>query len=437
MFERPESGERTLVVQVNFQHVVENTDFEEGLELARSAGAEVVATLVGKRSGPDPRFFIGSGKIAELKALVVDKDAELVIFNHKLLPIQERNIEKEIQCRVIDRTGLILAIFAKRARTFEGKLQVELAQLKYHATRLVRGWTHLERQRGGGIGMTGPGETQLELDRRLIKGRIAQITKRLAKVRRDRELGRRARQAAQIPSVALVGYTNAGKSTLFNQMTASTVVAQDMLFATLDPTTRRCRLQGLGDVVLVDTVGFIRDLPHDLVEAFKATLEETLAADLLLHIVDSHHPDKEACMVQVHKVLTQIGADEQPMLEVMNKIDILPGPMAPRIDRDETGKPRRVWLSCKTQAGLTLLAQSLLERLSSQWYAGALVLSAQKGALRAALYEKQAILAEEINADGHWVCQVSMDKAVLERLCREQGCDLVQLCAEKITRSKE
>src|SRR5688572_26051099 len=323
---------------------------EEIRLLAASAGAPARAVVRGRRSRPDPALFAGKGKVEEVARTVAETRAGVVIFNHELSPVQERNLERAVECRVVDRTSLILDIFAQRARTHEGKLQVELAQLDHMSTRLVRGWTHLERQ-GGGIGMRGPGETQLETDRRLLRVRLRQIKGRLEKVRSQREQSRRGRSRADIPTVSLVGYTNAGKSTLFNNVTKSDVYAADQLFATLDPTLRRLDIDDLGPIVLADTVGFIRHLPHKLVEAFRSTLEESSNSDLLLHVIDAAEPDRMLQIEQVMVVLGEIGAQDLPILEVYNKLDLLEG-VEPQIQRDADGKPQRVWLSAKDGTGL-------------------------------------------------------------------------------------
>lgn len=348
-FERPDAGETAILVHIDFQDEEEREHPGEFLELVRSAGAKPATLMQGSRRRPDPRAFIGSGKVEELRELLDIHHAELVIFNHALSPSQERNLERSLKCRVLDRTGLILDIFAQRARTHEGKLQVELAQLEYMSTRLVRGWTHLERQKGG-IGLRGPGETQLETDRRLLRARIKSIHKRLDKVRSQREQNRRARSRAEIPSISLVGYTNAGKSTLFNTLTSSEVYAADQLFATLDPTLRRLEIADVGPVVLADTVGFIRHLPHKLVEAFQATLQEAAEASLLIHVIDAADPNRELNIEEVDSVLAEIGADAVPCLRVMNKIDLLDS--APRIERNDQGIPEEVWLSADRKSNV-------------------------------------------------------------------------------------
>jgi GTP-binding protein HflX len=356
-FDRPASGELAVLVHLNLSYGQEPEDPREFEELVLSAGGDPVAFITGKSISPNAKFFIGTGKLQELQAIVAANEAEVVIFNHTLSPSQERNLEKELQCRVLDRTGLILDIFAQRARTFEGKLQVELAQLRHMSTRLVRGWTHLERQKGG-IGLRGPGETQLETDRRLLRGRITMIESRLEKVRSQREQGRRSRQRSAIPTVSLVGYTNAGKSTLFNRITGSDVYAENQLFATLDPTMRRIELADVGAVIMADTVGFISHLPHKLVEAFRATLEEAANSTLLLHIIDAAADERLRNIEQVELVLEEIGAAELPQLKVYNKIDLIEAAL-PRIDRDDSGKPVAVWLSAQSGVGTELLDQAV------------------------------------------------------------------------------
>ena len=364
-FERHEGGERAILVHINFRSSVHQEELEEFNELVISSGAEPVTVVTGSRHAPDSKYFIGTGKAEEVRDAVVNAEADIVLFNHALSPAQERNLERLLSCRVVDRTGLILDIFAQRARTFEGKLQVELAQLGYLSSRLVRGWTHLERQKGG-IGLRGPGETQLETDRRLIGARIKQINKKLKKVRSQREGQRSARNKSSILTASLVGYTNTGKSTLFNSLTGAGVYAANQLFATLDPTLRRVYLPEGGKVILADTVGFIRHLPHSLVAAFRATLEETKDADVLIHVVDAHDEFRHERIQQVNEVLKEIGAESLPQIEVYNKIDLIPGREA-RIDRDESGKVRRVWVSAVTGDGMPLLKEALAE-ISAQMY---------------------------------------------------------------------
>ncbi len=413
-FDRPESGELAVLVHLNLSHGQDAEDPREFEELVLSAGGDPVAFLTGSRIVPTAKFLISTGKLQELQQLVVDNGAELVIFNHTLTPSQERNLERELQCRVLDRTGLILDIFAQRARTFEGKLQVELAQLRHSATRLIRGWTHLERQKGG-IGLRGPGETQLETDRRLLRNRIGQIEQRLEKVRSQREQGRRSRQRAAIPTVSLVGYTNAGKSTLFNRITGADVYAENKLFATLDPTMRRIELSDVGAVVLADTVGFISHLPHRLVEAFKATLEEASNSTLLLHVIDSAAEERLRNIEQVELVLEEIEAAELPQLRVYNKVDLL-ADTGPHIDRDETGKPIAVWLSAQTGAGCELLNQAISEVLGKELVSGCLVVPPTQGRLRAMLYAQQAVVSENHRADGASLLQVRIPKDDLLRI---------------------
>ncbi|WP_355660256.1 ribosome rescue GTPase HflX [Halomonas salifodinae] len=417
-FERPDAGETAILVHVDFQDEREREDPGEFLELVRSAGAEPATLLSGSRHRPDSRTFIGSGKLEELRELLAVHHAELVIFNHGLSPSQERNLERSLKCRVLDRTGLILDIFAQRARTHEGKLQVELAQLEYMSTRLVRGWTHLERQKGG-IGLRGPGETQLETDRRLLRARIKAIHKRLDKVRSQRDQNRRARARAEIPSVSLVGYTNAGKSTLFNALTESGVYAADQLFATLDPTLRRLEIDDVGPVVLADTVGFIRHLPHKLVEAFRATLQEAAEATLLVHVIDAADPDRELNVEQVEAVLKEIGADQIPCLRVMNKIDLLDS--APRIERDGEGRPEVVWLSAQSGQGLELLGEALSGCLAGDVVDTELSLAPSQGRLRAALHELGAVREERFDEQGRTRLEVRLPRRDFLQLMARLG----------------
>jgi GTP-binding protein HflX len=417
LFERPHGVERAVLVHL-LLNGFEDGDGSEFQELAVSAGAECVGLITGRRQAPDPRLFVGVGKAEEIRAVVRQNAAELVLFDHALSPSQERNLETFLECRVLDRTGLILDIFAQRARSFEGKLQVELAQLRHLATRLVRGWTHLERQRGG-IGLRGPGETQLETDRRLLADRIRQIRLRLERVERQRDQGRRARRKADLPTVSVVGYTNAGKSTLFNTLTQADVYAADQLFATLDPTLRRLNLKGAEPVILADTVGFISNLPHELVAAFRATLRETCEADLLLHVIDAHHPDRDGVIARVDVVLEEIGAAEVPRLLVFNKIDLTGE--APRLERDASGQARALWLSARTGAGIDLLMTALAERLRGDSVHGWLCLPAAAGRLRARLFGLGAVVEEQHEADGQWLIEVRTARSNVDLLQRRYG----------------
>ncbi|ARU55908.1 GTPase HflX [Oleiphilus messinensis] len=417
MFDRPDSGERAVLVHLDFHRDSEKEDPQEFKELVVSAGVEPVDFVTGVRDQPSPRYFIGTGKLDELKSVVEAHEAELVLFNHSLSPSQERNLEKELKCRVIDRTGLILDIFAQRARTHEGKLQVELAQLEHLSTRLIRGWTHLERQKGG-IGLRGPGETQLETDRRLLRARIKAINARLERVRKQREQGRRSRKRAEIPSVSLVGYTNAGKSTLFNKITDAAVYAADQLFATLDPTLRRIEMDNVGPAVLADTVGFIRHLPHKLVDAFRATLEETVNADLLLHVIDCADEDRFDNIEQVESVLSEIGAADIPTLKVYNKTDLLESPQC-RIDRDEDGVPERVWVSAVTGQGVDLLFQAMGELLGAEYFENILALTPAQGRLRARLFELNAVRREHYDDQGNCNLDVKLQRRDWNQLLRQ------------------
>jgi GTP-binding protein HflX len=420
LFERPDAGERAVLVHVEITGRSDNEDPREFEELVLSAGGDPVALIFGQRPAPDSRLFVGSGKLEEIRRAVQQHGAQLVLFNHTLSPSQERNLERELQCRVLDRTGLILDIFAQRARTHEGKLQVELAQLQFMATRLVRGWTHLERQKGG-IGLRGPGETQLETDRRLLRERVRTLQARLEKVRAQRAQARRARQRAQTPSVSLVGYTNAGKSTLFNALTRADVYAANQLFATLDPTLRRIPVPSVGAVVLADTVGFIRHLPHKLVDAFRATLEEAAQSDLLLHVIDSATDERDAHIAQVEDVLAEIGANEIPRLDVYNKVDLLQ--LEPRIDRDESGRPVRVWVSAQQQRGLDLLVQALGELLGGDMVRGDVMLDAGSGRLRARLYEAGAVVDETALDDGGSRLSIRMPRQEFLRIAAHEQLD--------------
>lgn len=424
MFERPRGGERAVLVHINFQGQ-DSHDVEEFRELVGSAGAEPVCVISGNRQRPDPKYFVGSGKAEEIKLEVKACDAELVIFDHQLSPGQERNLERLFDCRVLDRTGLILDIFAQRARSFEGKLQVELAQLKHLSTRLVRGWTHLERQKGG-IGLRGPGETQLETDRRLIGGRIKAINKRLEKVQKQREQGRRSRSRAAIPTVSLVGYTNAGKSTLFNRLTESQVFAADQLFATLDATIRRVDIADAGPIVLADTVGFVRDLPHDLVAAFRSTLEETRQAHLLLHVIDASDAERQQRITQVNEVLQEIEADQIDQIEIFNKIDLMEE-AAPRIERDEGKRITRIWLSAANGEGLELLVEALKEYFGRSFVHCWLKLAPRHGQVRAQLFDLGVVVNEKDPQDGGFLLEVSMQNATLLGLEKKYGCEFEKI----------
>jgi len=418
-FERPDGGETAVLVHIDLEAEQDQEDPLEFEGLARSAGAVPVLFIRGTRKKPDAGHFVGSGKLDEIAAAVKEHQAELVLFNHSLSPSQERNLEKHLQCRVLDRTGLILDIFAQRARSYEGKLQVELAQLEHTVTRLKRGWTHLDRQKGG-IGLRGAGETQLELDQRMIRQRIKNINKGLEKVRAQREQGRRSRTRADIPTISLVGYTNAGKSSLFNAMAGAETYAADQLFATLDSTLRRIQLPSFGAAILADTVGFISHLPHKLVEAFRATLEETTRADLLLHVIDAANEHHEFFTEQVNEVLEEIGAAQLPCLLVYNKIDLLPD-REPVLERDQGGKPVRIWLSARTGAGMPLLLQAISELLGQDVVERRIELRPDQGRLRARLYARGAVHHEDVYSDGMVSLAIRLPRSDLDRLLEDEG----------------
>lgn len=427
-FDRPESGELSVLVHLNLNSEREPEDPREFEELVISAGGDPIAFVTGKRDVPTAKFFVGVGKLEEIKREVDSSGAGLVIFNHNLTPSQERNIERALSCRVLDRTGLILDIFAQRAQTHEGKLQVELAQLEHMSTRLIRGWTHLERQKGG-IGLRGPGETQLETDRRLLRVRIKSILKRLEKVRSQREQGRRSRRRAEVPTVALVGYTNAGKSTLFNRLTGADVYAADQLFATLDPTMRTFKVPEVGSVIFADTVGFISHLPHKLVEAFRATLDEAANATLLLHVIDASAELRFENVARVDEVLNDIGAGDVPVLKIYNKIDLLDS-TEPRIERDGAGKPTAIWLSAQDNIGLDLLPLALRELLAHDQIHGLCTLGHEFGRFRAQLFQAGAVLEETVQDDGRSLLEVRLPQAEWQRLLKAAALTPQQVCLQ-------
>ncbi len=424
MFERPRTGERAVLVRLGLGSQVEAEDLQEFTQLAQSAGAQPVATVTGRRERPDSRYFVGSGKAEELRAVAETHAADVILVDHALSPSQERNLEKLIGRRVLDRNGLILDIFAQRARSFEGKLEVELAQLKHVGSRLVRGWTHLERQKGG-IGMRGPGETQLETDRRLIATRVRVLMKRLEKIKQQRETGRRMRAEIPMPSLALVGYTNAGKSTLFRALTGADAYVADQLFATLDPTVRRITLPGGTQVVAADTVGFIRELPHELVAAFQSTLTEAREATLLLHVVDASDPRRDEHIAQVDAVLQEIGAHDIPQMILYNKIDRLE--TQPRIDRDADGRAEGVWISADKRLGLDLLVDAIAQRLSRFARRARLRVPAAAGALRSRLYAAKAVREEHSAADGSLELEVELPDVELLVLARTAGVQILEV----------
>jgi GTPase len=423
VIERPRTGERAVLVHLGLGAPIDPTDLEEFTQLATSAGAVPVATITARRERPDPKFFVGSGKANEVRDAAIASDADLILIDHALSPSQERNLEQHTGRRVLDRNGLILDIFAQRARSLEGKLEVELAQLKHLASRLVRGWTHLERQKGG-IGMRGPGETQLETDRRLLGQRVKLLGKRLQRIQLQRETGRRTRMQIPVPTLALVGYTNAGKSTLFRALTGSPAYVADQLFATLDPTVRRIRLPGGTPAVVADTVGFIRDLPHELVVAFRSTLTEAREATVLLHVVDASDPRRSERMEQVDSVLGQIGAGEIPQIVVYNKIDRLQ--TEPRIERDADGRVTSVWISAAHSAGIALLAQAITERIARAVQISRLRIPPSAGQLRSQLYVRGVVRQEVVLEDGQIELVLELANVDLMALARAPGVVVVE-----------
>jgi len=417
-------GERTVLVNVELtSNRQQSNGMDEFRQLALSSGLNIVQTITVKRNSTEAKFFIGTGKVEELASIVDINEVDLVIFSLQLSPTQERNLEKTLKCQVMDRTGLILDIFALRAKSFEGKLQVELAQLRHLSTRLVRGWTHLERQKGG-IGLRGPGETQLETDKRLISKRIKYLGKRLEKVHKQHDLGRKSRRKKDLPMISLAGYTNAGKSTLFNRLTNSHVYADDKLFATLDSTIRRVILPAAGEAVVADTVGFIQNLPHELVAAFKSTLEETRQANVLLHVVDASDNDNGDKIEQVEDIIEQIGAQEIPSIIVMNKVDEMSG-FHPRVDKDYAGNIYRVWLSAHTGEGIDFLYQALSERLSGMMTCAGIQLDVQSAYIRSEIHKVGFIQKEKMNEFGQWLLEINVTRHYLKRLLDKQGVSLL------------
>jgi GTP-binding protein HflX len=423
LFERPRGGERAVLVGVGIGHPVDPNDTAEFKALAASAGALGVGLVLANRARPDPKYFVGTGKAEEIRVCAALHNADVILVDQALTPSQERNLEKLTGRRVLDRNGLILDIFAQRARSFEGKLQVELAQLSHLATRLVRGWTHLERQKGG-IGLRGPGETQLETDRRLIAKRIRTLKARLTKLARQRDTGRHVRREVPVPTVALVGYTNAGKSTLFNALTGSATYVADQLFATLDPTVRQVKLAGVGEVVLADTVGFVRALPHELVAAFRSTLQEAQDADLLLHVVDASDPLRDERIEQVREVLRGIGAGEIRELVVLNKIDL--GGEKPRVVHGADGIAALVSVSAATGSGLPELREALAHAVRPNQVRRTLHLELKAAAVRSDLYRRNAVRTERQCEDGSWELDVELDLTEVAKLLGNQGVNLVE-----------
>jgi len=430
-FERPHGGERALLVHINFPENADQDDLGEFVELVRSADVEDVDIIVGSRRHPTSKTFVGKGKLQEIFELARQHDIDVVLFNHALTPSQERNLERELQCRVLDRTGLILDIFAQRAHSFEGKLQVELAQLKHLSTRLVRGWTHLERQKGG-IGLRGPGETQLETDRRLLGKRIKYLNSRLEKVSSQRAQSRQGRNKAEVPTLSLVGYTNAGKSTLFNALTDAHAYAADQLFATLDPTLRKLKIDDQLNVILADTVGFIRHLPHDLVAAFRATLQETREADLILHVIDCVDDSRQQKIDAVNQILLEVGAGDTPQLQIFNKIDLADYP--PRIDRDAEGRATRLWLSAKTGQGFDEFKQVITEYFAVESHCYELILASDEGLIRSRLFEQKVVTSETYTDEGAIHLALKMSEVQIKKLSRHLDInpERFQICSGRL-----
>lgn len=420
--------QRALIVYVDFYKSTADDAFNEFVQLVDSSGLDVIGSIKAPRQFPDAQLFVGKGKADEITIQAEQLNADVVIFNHPLTPAQERNLENHTKVRVIDRIGLILDIFAQRARSYEGKLQVELAQLQHLSTRLIRGWTHLERQKGG-IGLRGPGETQLETDRRLVGFRIKLINQRLEKVRKQRYLSRQQRKKNDVPVISLVGYTNAGKSTLFNRMSGADVRAADQLFATLDPTLRRVEMDSGRNIILTDTVGFIRDLPHDLVESFQATLEEVREADLLIHVIDVDHEQRQQRIDEVNKVIELIDAENVPQIEVYNKIDKYSEQTA-RVEISDNYPHKRVWLSSQTGEGLGLLREAIEQQLRQERQPHYLNLPVTAGQLRAKLFDLGAVRQDDENELGGWIMEVELEEFRLNKLCEEASLDISQLQSE-------
>ena len=418
MFDRKKIGEKATLVYFSNNSDTDNREDNEFMELSRASGANLVGEINARFRYPNAKYLIGKGKIEELQASLIENNSDLIIFDTTLSPSQEKNLEKKLSCRVIDRTGLILDIFAQRARSFEGKLQVELAQLRHISTRLIRGWTHLERQKGG-IGLRGPGETQLETDRRLINKRIKQLKARLERVDKRRKMNRKNRSRAGIPTVAIVGYTNAGKSTLFNQLTGSSEFVKDQLFATLDPVMRRLDIKNAGPIILSDTVGFIRDLPHDLVAAFKATLQEAKEADLILHTIDASDPDRLERIGQVNRILAQLDASNVPQIRVYNKID--KNEVGNIFEAPSNEHERSVWLSAKTGQGIEKLNSVLANFLKKNVILGEIKLDNKQGRQRAKLFQMGAVKTENIQEDGSWNLILEIKKEDIYSFLKKEG----------------